>query len=133
MESTLSYKRVDVYPCAIEFLALAAGLVERVPRGYASLADPLRRASLSIPLNIAEGAGKSGTADRRRFTEIARGSAMECAAILDACRVLGAGAAADLQRGELLLTRVVANLHEDAHVADHGRLRSSGAPTGIGS
>ncbi|MBW2042476.1 MAG: four helix bundle protein, partial [Deltaproteobacteria bacterium] len=48
----------------------------------------------SIPLNIAEGNGKAGDADRRRYFEIARGSVFECAAIQD---VLVAGNALDKQ------------------------------------
>ena len=59
-----------------------------MPRGNSGLSDQLRRASLSTPLNIAEGSGKPTAADRKRFCGIARGSAMECSAILDACRVL---------------------------------------------
>jgi len=51
----LDYERLDVYQRSIEFLALAFAVAERVPRGYASLADQLRRAAMSIPLNIAEG------------------------------------------------------------------------------
>ena len=39
-------------------------------------------------MNLAEGSGKSTGADQRRFYAMARGSAMECAAILDACRAL---------------------------------------------
>ena len=38
---------------------------------------------VTIPLNIAEGNGKTAKADRRRYFEIARGSALECAAIQD--------------------------------------------------
>ena len=53
------------------------------PRGQADLRDQLQRASTSIPLNVAEASGKTGTADRARFCAIARGSALECAAILD--------------------------------------------------
>ncbi|MEA2060653.1 MAG: four helix bundle protein, partial [Thermodesulfobacteriota bacterium] len=41
----------------------------------------LKRAAWSIPLNIAEGCGKSSINDKRRFYSISRGSAMECAAI----------------------------------------------------
>lgn len=37
----------------------------------------------SIRINIAEGNGKTVEADRRRYFEIARGSALECAAIQD--------------------------------------------------
>jgi len=43
----------------------------------------LDRASTSIPLNLAEGNGKFTDADRCRFFDIARGSALECAACLD--------------------------------------------------
>ena len=45
--------------------------------------DQLERAATSIPLNIAEGNGKSTVKDRCRFFYIARGSALECAACLD--------------------------------------------------
>jgi four helix bundle protein len=38
---------------------------------------------MSIPLNIAEGVGKPSPRDRARFHAIARGSALECAAIID--------------------------------------------------
>ena len=37
----------------------------------------------SIPLNISEGCGRPKIEDRKRFYSIARGSAMECAAISD--------------------------------------------------
>ena len=50
------------------------------------------RTSQSIPLNIAEGNGKTADADRRRYFEIARGSALECAAVQD---VLVVGKALD--------------------------------------
>lgn len=83
------FQRLDVYRCAIEFLAVAVKLAEQAPRGYGSLADQLRRAALSVPLNIAEGSGKT-TRDGARFYTIARGSALECAATLDVLEALGA-------------------------------------------
>ncbi|MCB0331733.1 MAG: four helix bundle protein, partial [Bdellovibrionales bacterium] len=45
--------------------------------------DQLKRAATSIPLNLAEGSGKMSNKDKLRFYAIARGSAMECAAICD--------------------------------------------------
>ncbi|MBZ5498699.1 MAG: four helix bundle protein [Acidobacteriia bacterium] len=52
-------RKLDVYQAAVRFLPLAAGIADSLPPRYAARSDPLRRASLSIPLNIAEGSGKS--------------------------------------------------------------------------
>ena len=37
----LSFQRLDVYQCAIEFLAISIDLSTRLPKGYAALADQL--------------------------------------------------------------------------------------------
>ena len=87
----LSFQRLDVYRCALEFVAIATQISEKVPRGHAELKDQLRRAAISVPLNIAEGAGRVSKADGARHYAIARGSAMECAAVLDVVRALRAG------------------------------------------
>jgi four helix bundle protein len=55
-------------------------------RGSSVIRDQMDRASLSIVLNIAEGAGRRATQDKQRFYEIARGSATEVAAIIDVLR-----------------------------------------------
>ena len=106
----LDHEKLDVYNVSIEFMAIAIKIANIIPRGHASLVDQLKRASWSIPLNIAEGCGKSTAKDKRRFYSIARGSAMECAAILDVCRVLGVEDENAFREGKTLLTRVVAML-----------------------
>lgn len=45
------------------------------------ITDQLKRASLSVLLNIAEGAGKETKPSQRNFYSIAKGSTYECAAI----------------------------------------------------
>jgi len=53
-----------------------------------SLADQLQRASLSIPSNIAEGAGRQTSREIRHFYRIARGSLFELETQLEVCRRL---------------------------------------------
>ena len=104
------FQRLDVYRASVCFLGKAAPLAERVPRGYGSLCDQLRRAALSVPLNIAEGSGKPTERDARRFYASARGSALECAAIVDALEALAFVSAVELAEPRELLERVVSML-----------------------
>ena len=53
-----AHENLDVYRLALDFLVLADEFIERLPRGRGHLADQLGRASTSIVLNLAEGAGK---------------------------------------------------------------------------
>ena len=103
------FQQLDVYRCSVTFLGLAAPLAERMPKGYAPLGDQLRRASLSVPLNIAEGNGRPGGGATQHYA-IARGSALECAAILDACEALGFARTEELAPARELLERVVSML-----------------------
>src|SRR6266511_4059650 len=84
----MNYRNLDVYQLAVRFLPIAAETASGLPRKYSALADQIRRASLSISLNIAEGSGKTTGPDQRRFYAMARGSAMECGAVIDACIAL---------------------------------------------
>ncbi len=106
----LSFQTLDVYRCSIEFLALSNAVLETLPRGHSALADQLRRGAMSIPLNIAEAQGRTGGADRARTYAIARGSAMECVAILDVGRTLGLVGEGVHRQAVELLERVVAML-----------------------
>ena len=54
-----------------------------------NLKDQLTRAALSVPLNIAEGSSRFSKKEKRHFYIIARSSAMECVAALDAFLDLG--------------------------------------------
>src|SRR3954462_8706041 len=104
-----NFHRLDVYRCAISLLSFAAPLADRAPRGFSSLSDQLRRASLSIPLNIAEGSGKYEK-DERRYFNLARRSALECAAIMDVFEALSAATSTELAAPRELLERIVSML-----------------------
>jgi four helix bundle protein len=122
------HERLDVYQAAIQFLALADTIAGQLPRGRSYLADQLRRAASSISFNIAEGAGEFAAADKARFYRIARRSATESAAILDACRVLALTDEASSQASRGLLLRVVAML-----TAMVLKISGSGSGSGSGS
>src|SRR4051794_31921575 len=82
MKTYFDHEKLDVYREAIAFCAGTGDLLSSIA-AKAAAKDQLDRASTSIPLNIAEGNGKFSNKDRARFLEIARGSALECAAALD--------------------------------------------------
>ena len=54
-----AFERLDVYQRAIAFLVVAARIISELPGGNASLTDQLRRAALSVPVNLAEGVERS--------------------------------------------------------------------------
>ena len=106
----LSFQRLDVYQCSIRFVGFAVEAAASLPKEHAALADQLRRAAWSVPLNIAEAAGRSSRADAARHYAIARGSAMEAAAVLDVIRCLGALGEDRHGQGLDLLARIVGML-----------------------
>ncbi len=82
MKTYFDHEKLDVYQESIVFCSWVGDLLSEIT-SKAAAKDQLDRASTSLPLNIAEGNGKFSDADRSRFLEIARGSALECAACLD--------------------------------------------------
>src|SRR4029078_10333286 len=82
MKIYFDQEKLDVYQEAIAFCGWVGEFLT-VISAKASAKDQLDRGSTSIPLNIAEVNGKFSAKDRARFLEMARGSALECAACLD--------------------------------------------------
>jgi len=119
------HERLDVYKAAIELLVLADAVAATLPRGGAYLADQLRRAASSISFNIAEGAGEFASDEKARFYRMARRSATESAAILDACRALSLTTAPSSEAGRAVLLRIVAMLT--------AMVKKSGSGSGSGS
>jgi four helix bundle protein len=84
---SFAFENLDVYKLALEWVETVDSLLDH-NRGKTSkvLADQLRRASLSIPLNIAEGNGRWHKPDKRNFFWIARGSVFECVPLTELLR-----------------------------------------------
>jgi four helix bundle protein len=109
-EPIFDHEKLDVYRLSIDYAAASYGIARSLTGANRHVRDQWLRAAQSIPLNIAEGNGKQSLKDKSRFFEIARGSALECAAIHD---MLMASAAADEEsnrQGKSQLRRIVSML-----------------------
>lgn len=108
----LDHERLRVYSAALDCLEQASDMVATLPRGHGYIADQLRRAAISICLNIAEGAGEFAPSEKARFYRMARRSATECSAVLDICARLRLPptSAAKLAAGRTLLIDIVSIL-----------------------
>lgn len=104
------HERLEVYQFSIDFVSVAHDVIKDFPRGWSKLADQLSRASISIPLNIAEGAGLYIKGEKQHSYRIARGSAMECAAIFDVCIRLKLVSEETCNQAKGLLLKIVSML-----------------------
>jgi four helix bundle protein len=96
----LNFEKLIVWQRSISYGYLLVKIADSLPQKYQySFADQLRRAALSIPSNIAEGAGRSGMRDRANFYAISKGSVYETVNILKLIEKL------DILNKELILIR----------------------------
>lgn len=109
MTRSFDHDKLFVYRKAIEFVAWSSDLLESIPPSR-SIHNQLDRSATSIPLNIAEGNGKYTSADRCRFFDIARGSALESAAALDVIVAKKFHPEERIEEGRLLLIEIVSLL-----------------------
>ncbi len=106
MKTYFDHEKLDVYREAIAFCGWTGELLPTIT-SRAAVKDQLDRASTSVPLNIAEGNGKFSSRDRARFLEIARGSALECAACLDVMVVRNLATEEQVESRKEQLSRIV--------------------------
>jgi len=114
MNAQFDHEKLDVYQRELEFVAWTTDLLSEVKQtpgvSVREPCDHLDRASLSIMFNTAEGNGKRQMRTRAKFFDIARGSATECAACLDALVAKKAVSVARIAEGKELLFRIVSML-----------------------
>ena len=82
----LAHTKLHVFKFAGELVIESYKLMELLPTYERfNVCSQIRRAALSIKLNIAEGASRKTTTERRRFFEIARGSLIELDTAIGVC------------------------------------------------
>lgn len=77
------FEKLEVYKKAKAFNKDVLALMRSTKTIDTVTKNQLRRASLSIVLNIAEGTSRFSKPDKRNFYVISRGSAFECVTIFD--------------------------------------------------
>jgi four helix bundle protein len=74
-----SFEKLEVWQVAVEFANAVYTATTKFPDSERfGLTSQMRRASVSISSNIAEGSSRSSDKDFARFVEISYGSLMEC-------------------------------------------------------
>ena len=88
-KQTPSHYRLTVWRDAVALVSTVYRITARLPKNEMfGLISQLQRSAVSIPSNIAEGAGRGGGPEMIRFLKIARGSLMELDTQLLICREL---------------------------------------------
>lgn len=102
----LAHQKMDIYQTSKRFVIACYKLINCFPpEERFNMTQQIRRASLSVQLNIAEGASRRSATERRRFYEIARGSLIEIDAALDIAIELKYIAAEEISELGALMTR----------------------------
>ena len=107
------YQRLDVWKVAREMAADCYRVSAPFPDSETyGLQSQMRRSSVSIASNIAEGAGRATAAEFRRCVRIASGSASELETQICICGDVGLVDAADSHRMLRIVRRIKAMLHK---------------------
>ena len=111
------YKKLDAYQIAKEFTIYVYSLLKQYPQNEQfSICDQLRRASVSVPSNIAEGMGRMAIKERLHFLEIAYASMIETLCQLDISQSLGYISEEELSKAEDIadhLSRIMSGLRKN--------------------
>ena len=83
------HQRLYCYNLCLGVAKRMPQLIDSWPSGSGYLVDQLKRALSSVILNIAEGNGRRSLKERRRFFDIAIGSATEVSSIFDVAIAYG--------------------------------------------
>ena len=106
-EMAKSFRELLVWQKGIQLSVLIYRLTKQFPREEIyGLSNQMRRAAVSIPSNIAEGAGRLNTREYKQYLGIARGSSFELQTQLTIASELGFGEIEQLREAESLCDEI---------------------------
>ncbi len=105
----LNHKNLEAYKAARQFLIECYKVANLLPADEKyNLCQQIRRAALSVKLNIAEGSSRKSEIERKRYYEISRGSLVEIDTAFESAFDLGYYCEADLQEVNKLINKTFA-------------------------
>ena len=85
-ENRFRFEKLNIYQEALKLIDIIYFLSKRFPKEEIfGLTNQLRRAAVSIALNIAEGSSRTRK-DFAHFLDLSKGSCFECVAVLMICK-----------------------------------------------
>lgn len=85
----LNHKKLEVWKLSVDLIKLTYKTTESFPKSELfGVTNQLRRASVSIASNLAEGCARKSVIERKRFFEISRSSLVEVDTQLEICKEL---------------------------------------------
>jgi len=84
----MTHKDLIVYKKSQELVGMAYKFIEALPKKEFDLISQMKRATYSIPLNIAEGAGRNSKSQFLFFLNVALGSITELEAQYQICLII---------------------------------------------
>jgi len=86
----LNHQKLEIYQISLDFVQECYRFTSVFPKEEKyGMISQIKRASLSVHLNIAEGSSRKSEVERKRFFEISRSSLIEIDAALDIANALG--------------------------------------------
>ena len=126
------HKKLDVWQAAMKSTRMIYELTDRLPEEEKfGLVPQMRRAAVSIPSNIAEGAARQGKREFKNFLSMAQGSLSELDTQLELTILLGYVSTEDLrelwdqlQRIDKMLSGLIRSLIERTKIKKEKRSRA---------
>jgi four helix bundle protein len=107
----LAHQEMNVYVVSRAFVKECYNMTKNFPADEKfALSQQIRRAALSVHLNIAEGSSRKSETERKRFYEVSRGSIVEIDAALDIVIDLGYSTKEELNELGLTMVRTFSML-----------------------
>jgi len=119
MEHSYSFEKLDVWQKGREYVVFIYQLTDKFPdKEKFGIISQIRRASISITSNIAEGSSRTSLKEQIRYVEIAYGSALETYCQLISSLDLGFISREEFQVGNQLLKEITNKLNalKNSHI-----------------